>query len=75
MACVFLGHYPGWLYHVGFGEPEISGSTMTVRYSLVDLGVKLMDDGKRSLVKEYGTRGQYKMRLVEKKQGVSIRIE
>jgi hypothetical protein len=48
---------------------------MTVRYSLVDLGVKLIDDGKQSLVKEYGTRGQYKMRLVEKKQGVSIRIE
>lgn len=75
VACVFLGHYPGWWYRIGFSEPESSGSSIVVRFSLVDLVVELMDNGKRGLLGEYGTRGQYRMRLVERKQGCTMRIE
>ncbi len=76
VACVFLGHYPGWWYHIGFGRPHVSGSTMVVSYSLADLRVELRDDGTRGpWSKEYGSRGQYKMRVVEKKHGFSMRLE
>ncbi len=74
-ACVFLGHYPGWWYHIGFGEPYTSGSIIVIPYSLVDLRVELMDDGKKGAFRQYGSRGQYKMRLVEKKKGFSMKLE
>lgn len=74
-ACVFLGHYPGWWYKIGFGEPHVSGSAIVVPYSLVDLRVELTDDGKRGAFRQYGSRGQYKMRLVEKKKGFSMKLE
>lgn len=75
VACVFLGHYPGWWYRIGFGEPEVSGSTLNISFSLADLVVELEDRGKGGMFREYGARGQYKMRLVEKKQGFPIKLQ
>jgi hypothetical protein len=75
VACVFLGHYPGWWYHIGLSQPYVSDSTIIVPYDLVDLIVELARDENGSIAKEYGCRGQYKMRVVEKKPGFSMRLE
>lgn len=73
-ACVFLGHYPGWWYSIGMPQPRVSDSTIIVPYELVDLIVEQRADGGNSM-REQGSRGQYKMRLIEKKPGFSMRLE
>jgi hypothetical protein len=75
VACVFLGHYPGWWYHIDLSQPSVSDSTIIVPYQLVDLIVELTRDENGAIVREYGRRGQYKMLVVEKKPGFSIKLE
>lgn len=74
VACVFLGHYPGWWYSISLPQHSVSDSTVIVPYELVDLIVELRGDG-NTLIREYGCRGQYKMRVVEKKPGFHMRAE
>lgn len=71
VACVFLGHYPGWWCRIAFPQPYESGSTIIVPYQLADLIVELGPEAGKS--GQYGSRGQYRMQLVEKKPGFSMR--
>jgi hypothetical protein len=74
VAFVFLGHYPGWWYNICWAEPYTSGATIVVPYELVALIIELQNDGKGPSLREQGNRGQYKMKVVEKKPGFFIKI-
>lgn len=74
VACVFLGHYPGWWYHIDLSEPRVSGTVIFVPYQLIDLIVELTAD-ENGLTRKHGRRGQYIMKVVEKKPGFAMRME
>jgi hypothetical protein len=72
VACVFLGHYPGWWYSIHIGPAHVEGRSMVVPFGLVALIMELRSSpgpGKQ------GSRGQYLMRVVEKKEGYDYRME
>jgi hypothetical protein len=75
VACVFLGHYPGWWYYIALSEPRVSGSTIFIPYQLVDSIVELSRGDGSGITRKYGSRGQYRMKAVEKKPGFSLRME
>ncbi len=75
VACVFLGHYPGWWYVIDMLEPYVSDTTVIIPYQLVSLIVELKSDGPRNVERRYGSRGQYRMQVVEKKAGYEMKMQ
>jgi hypothetical protein len=69
VACVFLGHYPGWWYKINIFEPAPEGESLIVGYELVSLVVE--DQGDPAF-RNHGSRGQYRMKVVKRKPGVAF---
>jgi len=68
VACVFLGHDPGWWYSINILDPRESGSTVVIPYELVSLVVEIGGGNDGGIIgKRYGRRGQYRMRVVDRK--------
>ena len=67
VACVFLGYYAKWLYAINIGEPVMEDGRMVVPYGLLDIELRLSGPFEAS--------GQYAMKVLEKKPGVSYVVE
>jgi len=67
VACVFLGYYANWLYGIHIGEPVMEDGRVVVPYGLVDIELQLTGPFKAS--------GQYAMKVLERKPGVSYVVE
>ncbi|MFZ2446010.1 MAG: hypothetical protein WAW37_06610 [Syntrophobacteraceae bacterium] len=75
VACVFLGHYPGWWYVIDMLEPYATDTTIIIPYQLVSLIVDLKSNGQKNVERRYGSRGQYLMKVVEKKAGYQMKMQ
>jgi hypothetical protein len=72
VACVFLGHYPGWYYSIHIEEPIKEENTIVIPFGIVDLIVELrMAPG----LTPQGNRGQYSMKIVSKIPDHGFRME
>jgi hypothetical protein len=72
VACVFLGHYPGWWYKIKIMEPYVEANSVIVPYELVSLVVEpqgVLNFG------EQGSRGPYRMKVVKKKAGMDFTMK
>ena len=72
IACVFLGHYPGWWYKINISEPVREGNSLIVGYELVSLVVEIEGD---SPFGEQGSRGPYRMKVVAKRPGFTFQMK
>jgi len=67
VACVFLGHEAEWLYSIFIGEPVRRGQAWIISYGLAEIVLDLSGPFK--------ARGQYAMRLLEKKKDAPMILE
>lgn len=67
VACVFLGHSADWLYSISIGELIRRGNRWVVPYGLAEMVLELAGPFK--------ARGQYAMKVLEKKSGEPMVLE
>lgn len=72
VASVFLGHYPGWWYTIKITEPYVEANSVIIPYEIVSLVVEPQG---ASRFGEQGSKGQYRMRTVEKKAGCDFEMK
>lgn len=72
VACVFLGHYPGWWYKIKIMDPYVEGNSVIIPYEFISLVVELQGG---SRLGEQGTKGPYRMRTVKKKAGCDFEMK
>lgn len=68
VACVFLGHDTDWPYGISFGAPVVEGNRLVVPYSLSMLRL----DAEAGERRRPGRRGQYAMRVFQRRAGLEI---
>ncbi len=67
VACVFLGHQADWLYSISIGEPVRRGGVWVVPYGLADVILELS--------RPFQARGQYAMKVLERKKDAPMILE
>lgn len=67
IACVFLGFYADWLYHIQLGEPCVKGDLQIVPFDLIEIILELQGPFRAS--------GQYHMKAYEKKKGYGMIVQ
>ncbi len=72
VACVFLGHYPGWWYAIKIMEPYVEANSVIVPYELVSLIVE--PQGVQNFG-EQGSRGPYRMQVVKRMAGMDFKMK
>jgi len=67
VACVFLGHQADWLYSISIGDAARRGDVWVVSYGMAEMVLELS--------RPFKARGQYVMRVLEKKKGAPMILE